>query len=147
LHRRLVTVHGLDIGIHADMTVFSNLSALVYNDERRSVGTIKNNNFGLEYHLKNTDARPAYETLEIGTPLDYTSDVYRVYFEIADSTNEGKKIISDFIGRERSEKIVTLTHGYEIELPIQCVPDVVRLLTSANIAVYQVIRYAKTNGT
>ena len=37
----MVTVHGLDIGIHADMTVFSSLSALVYNDERGSVGTIK----------------------------------------------------------------------------------------------------------
>ena len=111
------------------------------------MGTIKNNDFGLEYHLKNTDARPAYETLEIGTPLDYTSDVYRVYFEILDSSNEGKRIISDFIGRERSEKIITLAYGYEIELPIQCVPDVVRLLTNANIAVYQVVRYAKTNGT
>ena len=32
----MVTVHGLDIGIHADMTVFSSLSALVYNDERRA---------------------------------------------------------------------------------------------------------------
>ena len=116
---------------------------VVYNDERRSVGTKDY----LEYRLKNTDARPAYETLEIGTPLDYTSDVYRVYFEILDSRNEGKRIISDFIGRVRSEKIVTLTHGYEVELPIQCVPDVVRLLISANIAVYQVVRYAKTNGT
>jgi len=37
----MVTVHGLDIGIHADMTVFSSLSALVYNGERWSVGTIK----------------------------------------------------------------------------------------------------------
>ena len=37
----MVTVHGLDIGIHADMTVFSSLSALVYNDERGSMGTIK----------------------------------------------------------------------------------------------------------
>ena len=101
----------------------------------------------MEYHLKNTDAEPPYETLEIGTPLDYTSDVYRVYFEMSDSTREAKKIISAFIGRERAEKIVTLAHGYEIELPIQCVPDVVRLLADANIAVYQVVRYAKTNGT
>ena len=34
-----VTVHGLDIGIHADMTVFSSLSALVCNDRRWSLGT------------------------------------------------------------------------------------------------------------
>ena len=101
----------------------------------------------LEYHLKNTDAKPPYETLEIGTPLDYTNDVYRVYFEVPDATHEAKIIISSFLGQERSEKIVTLAHGYEVELPIQCIPDVVRLLTHANIAVYQVVRYAKTNGT
>ena len=35
----MVTVHGLDIGIHADMTVFSGFSALVYNDKRWSLGT------------------------------------------------------------------------------------------------------------
>ena len=97
--------------------------------------------------MNNTDAKPPYETLEIGTPLDYTNDVYRVYFEVPDSTHEGRKIIAAFIGQERAENIVTLAHGYEIELPIQCVPDVVRLLTHANIAVYQVVRYAKTNGT
>ena len=98
-----------------------------------------------EYYLKNTDAKPAYETLEIGTPLDYTNDVYRVYFEVPNATNEAKKIISAFIGAERSETIVTLAHGYEVELPIQCVPEVVRLLANSNIAVYQVVRYAKTN--
>ena len=37
----MVAVHGLDIGIHADMTVFSSFSALVYNDERVGVGAIK----------------------------------------------------------------------------------------------------------
>jgi len=41
LHSRLVTVHGLDFGIPAEMTVFSGLAELVYNDERGSVGTIK----------------------------------------------------------------------------------------------------------
>ena len=64
-----------------------------------------------------------------------------------DATHEAKKIISSFLGQERSEKIVTLAHGYEVELPIKCVPDVVRLLTHANMAVYQVVRYAKTNAT
>ena len=34
-----VTVHGLDIGIHADMTVFSSFSALVYNDGSWILGT------------------------------------------------------------------------------------------------------------
>jgi hypothetical protein len=97
--------------------------------------------------MKNTDAEPPYETLEIGTPLDYTSDVYRVYFEVREHEGVVKEIISDFLGAERAEKIQTLTHGYEMELPIQCIPDIVRLLTNKNIAVYQVVRYAKTNST
>jgi hypothetical protein len=42
--------------------------------------------------------------------------------------------------------MIVLAHGYETELPIQCVPDLVRLLSAENIAVYQVVRYAKTNG-
>ncbi len=41
--------------------------------------------------------------------------------------------------------MIVLAHGYETELPIQCVPDIVRLLSAENIAVYQVVRYAKTN--
>jgi hypothetical protein len=97
--------------------------------------------------MKNTDAEPPYETLEIGTPLDYTSDVYRVYFEVREHEGMVKGIISDFLGAERAEKIQTLAHGYEMELPIQCIPDIVRLLTDKNIALYQVVRYAKTNST
>jgi hypothetical protein len=36
---------------------------------------------------------------------------------------------------------------YEAELPIQCVPEIVKLLVAENIAVYQVVRYAKTTAT
>ena len=57
--------------------------------------------------MKNTDAEPPYETLEIGTPLDYTSDVYRVYFEVREHEGVVKEIISDFLGAERAEKIQT----------------------------------------
>lgn len=95
--------------------------------------------------MKNTAADPPYETSEIGTPLDYTHDVYRVYFEVPDKSGIAKKILSDFVGDERAARMVTLAHGYETELPIQCVPDIIRLLTAENIAVYQVVRYAKTN--
>jgi hypothetical protein len=96
--------------------------------------------------LNNTDAVPPYETSEIGTPLDYSNDVYRVYFEVRDHGLVAKKIISDYVGEERASKIVTLTHGYETELPIQAVPDIVRLLAAEDIAVYQAVRYAKTHG-
>ena len=95
--------------------------------------------------MKNLDAEPPYETSEIGTPRDYTSDVYRVYFELCDPSGAARKIIADFVGSERAENILALAHGYETELPIQCVPDLVRLLSAENIALYQVVRYAKTN--
>ena len=97
--------------------------------------------------MKNTIAEPPFETLEIGTPLDYTSDVYRVYFELHDRDGSAKQIIADFLGSQRAQEVVTLAQGYEVALPIQCVPEVVRLLAAANIAVYQVVRYAKTNET
>lgn len=95
--------------------------------------------------MKNTEADPPYETSEIGTPRDYTCDLYRVYFEVPDPSGIAGKIIADFVGTERADSIVALAHGYEVELPIQCVPEIVRLLAAQNIAVYQVVRYAKTN--
>ncbi len=54
--------------------------------------------------MNNTDAVPPYETKEIGTPLDYTSDMYRVYFEIRDHDGMAKEIISGFLGSARAEK-------------------------------------------
>jgi hypothetical protein len=96
--------------------------------------------------MKSTDSEPPYEKLEIGTPSDYTSDLYRFYFEVGENRNAAKKIIIEFLGPENSNKLITLTHGYEIELAIQCVPDIVRKLVNENIAIYQVIRYAKVNG-
>lgn len=94
--------------------------------------------------MKNTDAEPAYETLEIGTPADYTSDMYRVYFEVGEYKGMVLKLLAEFLGEERAKNIVTLAYGYEVELPIQCIPEIVILLAEKNIAVYQVIRYAKT---
>ena len=97
--------------------------------------------------MKSTNASPPYETSEIGTPLDYTTDLYRFYFEVSKHDDAAKKIILKYIGPEKSESLIELTHGYEVELAIQCVPDIVRELANANIAVYQVVRYAKTNGS
>lgn len=82
----------------------------------------------------------------MGTPLDYTPEVYRVYLELLDERGVAKKIIADFVGSTRAAAIVSLAHGYETELPIQCIPEIVRLLVGENIAVYQVVRYAKAGG-
>jgi hypothetical protein len=96
--------------------------------------------------MKSTDASPPYETSEIGTPLDYTSDLYRFYFEVGEHDEAAKKIILKYIGPEKSNSLIELAHGYEVELAIQCVPDIIRELVNVDIAVYQVVRYAKTNG-
>jgi hypothetical protein len=96
--------------------------------------------------LKNTDNDLHSATAEQGTPLNYSSDLYRVYIEVRDLDGTARRIIANFLGEARSAGMVCLAHGYEIELPIQCVPEIVRLLAAENIAVYQVVRHARTNG-
>ncbi len=97
--------------------------------------------------MKSTDAEPPYETLEIGTPLDYTSDMYKVYFEVREHDGIVLKLLTELLGEEKASGIITLAHGYELELPIQVIPEVVKVLSQNNIAVHQVVRYAKTNRT
>ena len=104
-------------------------------------------NLEFRHQMKSNEAEPPYETLEIGTPLDYTSDIYRVYFEVNDHNGKVMKILTDFLGEAKAAQILKLAHGYETEMPIQCVPDVVRLLCEENISIYQVVRYAKTGKT
>lgn len=97
--------------------------------------------------MKSNDADPPYETLEIGTPRDYTSDIYKVYLEVGKTDDVILNIFTDYMGVDKARNITVLTHGYELELPIQVIPEVVSLLSKNNIAVYQVVRYAKTNST
>ena len=95
--------------------------------------------------MKNDEADPPYKTIEIGTPLDYTEDVYKIYLEVREHDGMVRRILTEFLGEAKAKHIVALTHGYELDLPIQAVPDLVSLLCQQNIAVYQVVRYAKTN--
>ena len=81
-----------------------------------------------------------------GTPLDYSEQLYRLYFEIPDNDGTAERILREFLGSEHSKRLLRLTHGFEFEMPIQCVPDLVRLLTKENIAIYQIVRYAKVGG-
>ncbi|CAC9587814.1 hypothetical protein BHECKSOX_2209 [Bathymodiolus heckerae thiotrophic gill symbiont] len=97
--------------------------------------------------MRNDEATPPYETLEIGTPKDYLSDIYRIYFEVGEYQGAALKILTEYAGGKCKSTINQLAHGYEVEMPIQCVPDVVYRLSEKNIAVYQVIRYAKTDNT
>ena len=72
--------------------------------------------------------------------------LYRFYFEVGEYNNLARTVIADFLGPEKAKHIVTLTYGYEFDLPIQCVPEVARKLLKENIAIYQIVRFAKVKG-
>ena len=95
--------------------------------------------------MKSTDADPPYETLEIGTPKDYSSDMYRYYFEVGENEGSAQTIIQEYLGPDKSKFLNSLPHGYEIDLAIQCVPDLVSLFDKGGIGIYQVVRVAKLN--
>lgn len=92
-------------------------------------------------------ADPPYDSLEIGTPQDYTSDIYKVYLEVGEYNDTALEILRQFLEKNKNKSINRLAHGYEVELPIQNIPEVIKMLCQKNIAIYQVIRYAKTNKT
>jgi hypothetical protein len=96
------------------------------------------------YEMNSNDKDHSADTSLRGTPLDYASEMYRVYFEVGEHEGKAKKIIEEYLGPERSETLTTLSFGYECEMAIQCVPDIVGELARNNIGVYQVVRYAKT---
>jgi len=79
------------------------------------------------------------KTDDIATPKDYTSDYYKFYFELMDYKNIAYEILLLFT----NDKIIKLSYGYEVILNIQMIPDIVKEIASKNIAIYQIIRYAK----
>jgi len=97
--------------------------------------------------MRSDDARPPFDTSEIGTPLDYTEDLYRFYFEIPNVDGSAERLLNSFLGTAHAAQLQRLTHGFELVLPIQSVPDIIRLLTRDNIAIYQIVRYAKVEGS
>ena len=96
--------------------------------------------------MRSDDARPPYETSEIGTPRDYTDDLYRYYFEVGEVDGRAERILREYLGEARSASLNRLSYGFELVAPLQSAPDLVRRLAQQNIAVYQVVRYAKVAG-
>ena len=96
--------------------------------------------------MNSNNADPPYETSEIGTPLDYTEDLYRFYFEIRDTNGVAERALNRFLGDGHAKRLHRLAHGFEMDLPIQSVPDLIRILSDESIAIYQVVRYAKVEG-
>ncbi|MDH6016631.1 hypothetical protein [Vibrio splendidus] len=78
--------------------------------------------------------------MKAGTSRDYSEDMYNVYFEVGEWEGTALSILESFVGQSPSTSISYLEFGYELAMPIQCVPDLVRLLTEKNIAIYQIVR-------
>lgn len=97
--------------------------------------------------MNSNDDVPAQAASMRGTPRDYSTDMYRVYFEVGEHDGLARRTIEDYLGTERSKTLISLPYGYECEVTIQIVPEIVAVLLKHNIGVYQVVRYAKTNST
>lgn len=70
-----------------------------------------------------------------GTPFDYSDDKIKVYFEVADKQNTRKILKNlDFI-----DKIKELNHGFEVNIAVQQIPDIIQYLERENIAIYAVV--------
>ena len=84
-----------------------------------------------------------------GTPDDYGDRLYRVYFEVGEWEGIARDAIIAFLVERASDHpafdfdaslLHARPHGYEVDLPMQLIPEVVRALAERNVAVYQVVR-------
>jgi hypothetical protein len=84
-----------------------------------------------------------------GTPDDYGDTLYRVYFEVGEWEGIAREAIIAFLVERASDHpafdfddslLHARPHGYEVDLPMQLIPEVVRALAERNVAVYQVVR-------
>ena len=97
--------------------------------------------------MRSGDAIPPSEGAVIATPLEYSEELYRFYLETVDVDGAAERVLASFLGPRHAKRLHRLAHGSEFVAPIQCAPDLIRLLTQENIAVYQLVRQAKVEGT
>ena len=93
------------------------------------------------------DLNPPVRASTTGTFNDYTDDLYWYFFEVSDLGGIAKSVFSKYLGSEKSARLHQVESGYELDVPIQCAPELVRLLTKENVAVYQVVRLGKSEPT
>lgn len=87
-----------------------------------------------------TDPKNAGQaTCDTGTPRDYSEELYRFYLETVDPDHVARKILISFLGTQNARAVIEVEHGYELCMPIQCAPEIVRLLAN-EVAVYQLVR-------
>tara|TARA_R100001377_G_scaffold25769_1_gene13976 strand:- start:4088 stop:4285 length:198 start_codon:yes stop_codon:yes gene_type:complete len=63
--------------------------------------------------------------MKIGTPKDYSEDMYKIFFELGEWEGIALDILSSFVGDSHSKHILHLEFGYELAMPIQCIPEVI----------------------
>lgn len=80
-----------------------------------------------------------------GTPRDYSEDLYRFFLETVDPDRTAKKMLIEFLGSKNANSLVEVENGYELNMPIQCAPDLVRIL-SHEVAIYQLVRHGRVAG-
>jgi hypothetical protein len=80
----------------------------------------------------------------VAPPRDYSDRAYRFYLELADCREHVRRKIEAFLPEAHAARVVECAHGFELEMPIQCAPDLVRHLAGQNIAIYQLVRLAET---
>jgi hypothetical protein len=96
--------------------------------------------------MSSGDASPPSEDPRTGTPLDYSEDLYEFYVETVDLDGTAERLLKSFLGPRHGARVQRLAHGFRFAAPIQCAPDLIRLLTQANVAVYQLVRQVKVEG-
>ena len=96
--------------------------------------------------MTSRDADPAAENNATGTPSDYSEGLYRFYLETADLGEAPERLLRRFLGPRHAERLRRAHHGFEFVAPIQCAPDIVRLLALENVAVYQLVRRERVDG-
>lgn len=96
--------------------------------------------------MNSDDADPSVEKPVSGTPRDYSEGLYGLYLELIDVDGTAERILRNFLGPLHAKQVRRLEFGFRFVAPIQCVPDLLRLLTRENIAVYQLVRQEKVEG-
>ena len=72
--------------------------------------------------------------------------MYQFYLELADCGQNSRQLLEEFLPQHHATRIADMDYGFQFEMPIQCAPDLVRHLMGNNIAIYQLVRLAKTKG-
>jgi hypothetical protein len=96
--------------------------------------------------MKPDDVSALSGTSVIATPLDYNEHLYQFYLEARDVDGSSERLIREWLGERHAARVRRLTHGFELVMPLQCAPDLVRHLAGANIGFYQLVRVARIAG-